>query len=156
MRTATVKRQTHETTIEITLALDGTGQAEIETGVGFLDHMLNHIAVHGLFDLTVKASGDLQIDLPEASTTLPVRSVSGRTVNLAAPIPDGLGEAGTYLLARGPARRYGDHDTPHAMTGFEIESRTDDAVTVREYRVFACDEITLLNSRWVQVGGAGR
>jgi len=62
MRTATVKRETRETTVEITLALDGTGQAEIETGVGFLDHMLNHIAVHGLFDLTVKASGDLQID----------------------------------------------------------------------------------------------
>lgn len=62
MRTASITRKTNETDITIELNLDGSGQHEISTGVGFLDHMLTHIAVHGLFDLTVKASGDLHID----------------------------------------------------------------------------------------------
>lgn len=62
MRLATVKRATSETSISVTLDLDGTGQHAISTGVGFLDHMLRHIAVHGLFDLDLKAAGDLEID----------------------------------------------------------------------------------------------
>jgi imidazoleglycerol-phosphate dehydratase len=63
MRTSTLSRQTSETQIEIQLDLDGTGMHNISTGVGFLDHMLTHLAVHGLFDLTVKAKGDLHIDV---------------------------------------------------------------------------------------------
>jgi len=62
MRTATVHRQTRETCLQITLDLDGTGGYQVETGIGFLDHMLAHLAVHGLFDLSVEASGDLHID----------------------------------------------------------------------------------------------
>lgn len=62
MRTAKIHRQTQETEIRITLALDGTGQYQGETGLGFLDHMLAHLAVHGLFDLTVQARGDLHVD----------------------------------------------------------------------------------------------
>jgi imidazoleglycerol-phosphate dehydratase len=62
MRTAEISRKTNETQIEIKLDLDGTGKHEISTGVGFLDHMLTHLAVHGLFGLTVKATGDLHID----------------------------------------------------------------------------------------------
>jgi imidazoleglycerol-phosphate dehydratase len=62
IRTATVHRQTKETNIQITLDLDGTGQHEVETGIGFLDHLLAHVAVHGLFNLTIHASGDLHID----------------------------------------------------------------------------------------------
>ena len=62
MRTAHLHRHTNETDIELSLDLDGTGRHDIATGIGFLDHMLSHIAVHGLFDLTVKASGDLQVD----------------------------------------------------------------------------------------------
>lgn len=61
-RTATITRQTKETNIKLTLNLDGSGQANITTGVGFFDHMLHHVAVHGLFDLTVAATGDLHID----------------------------------------------------------------------------------------------
>lgn len=63
MRTSTLSRQTNETQIEIQLDLDGTGMHNISTGVGFLDHMLTHLAVHGLFDLTVQATGDLHIDV---------------------------------------------------------------------------------------------
>ncbi len=62
MRTAELSRQTNETQIEIKLDLDGTGQHEISTGISFLDHMLTHLAVHGLFDLNIQAKGDLHID----------------------------------------------------------------------------------------------
>jgi imidazoleglycerol-phosphate dehydratase len=62
MRTATIHRQTKETDIQITLDLDGTGKYEVKTSIGFLDHMLAHLAVHGLFDLTVQGTGDLHID----------------------------------------------------------------------------------------------
>ena len=61
-RTATIDRRTAETEIQLTLNLDGTGTAKIDTGVGFLDHMLTLLAKHGLFDLEVKAKGDLHID----------------------------------------------------------------------------------------------
>jgi imidazoleglycerol-phosphate dehydratase len=63
MRTAEISRQTNETQIQIKLDLDGTGKHEISTGIGFLDHMLTHLAVHGLFDLAVQAKGDLHIDV---------------------------------------------------------------------------------------------
>ncbi len=59
-RTAEVQRTTGETTVGVTLTLDGTGAGTRETGVGFLDHMLDLLARHGLLDLTVEASGDLQ------------------------------------------------------------------------------------------------
>ena len=61
-RTALVSRTTAETQIEVSLDLDGTGKAELHSGIGFFDHMLDGFARHGLFDLTVKASGDLQVD----------------------------------------------------------------------------------------------
>lgn len=61
-RIATIQRNTSETEIELMLTVDGQGQTDIKTGVGFLDHLLNHLAMHGLFDLVVKASGDLYID----------------------------------------------------------------------------------------------
>ena len=62
MRTAEISRQTNETQITIKLNIDGSGQYEIATGIGFLDHMLTHLAVHGLFDITVQAQGDLEVD----------------------------------------------------------------------------------------------
>ena len=61
-RTATIKRKTKETDIELTLDLDGAGKVSAATGVGFLDHMLAHLAVHSLCDLSVKAAGDLHVD----------------------------------------------------------------------------------------------
>ncbi|MEP6872491.1 MAG: imidazoleglycerol-phosphate dehydratase, partial [Anaerolineaceae bacterium] len=61
-RIARVSRKTAETSIEITLNLDGSGKFVIETGIGFFDHMLGHIAKHGVFDLEVRGTGDLHID----------------------------------------------------------------------------------------------
>jgi imidazoleglycerol-phosphate dehydratase len=61
-RTATINRKTAETAIDLSLDLDGRGTAQVATGVGFFDHMLTHLARHGLFDLSVKCEGDLHID----------------------------------------------------------------------------------------------
>jgi len=61
-RKATVARNTNETQIEISVNLDGTGAANFETGVAFLDHMLDQVARHGMIDLDIKANGDLHID----------------------------------------------------------------------------------------------
>ena len=61
-RTAAVSRETAETEIDLTLAIDGDGDAAVDTGIGFFDHMLESFAKHGLFDLTVHCDGDLDID----------------------------------------------------------------------------------------------
>ena len=61
-RRADVKRQTAETSILVSMDLDGTGKADIRTGIGFFDHMLHQIARHGQIDLTVMCDGDLHID----------------------------------------------------------------------------------------------
>jgi imidazoleglycerol-phosphate dehydratase len=61
-RTANIDRKTAETNIQLKLDLDGTGRAEIATGVGFLDHMLTLLAKHAVIDLAVRAAGDLEVD----------------------------------------------------------------------------------------------
>lgn len=83
-RTATITRRTGETDITLTFSLDGSGTADVETGIGFLDHMLTLFAKHGLFDLHVRASGDLHID--EHHTAEDVCICLGRALD------DALGE----------------------------------------------------------------
>jgi imidazoleglycerol-phosphate dehydratase len=63
MRTASIERKTKETNINVEVNIDGTGQYDIKTGIGFLDHMLEQLSKHSLIDLKVKAVGDLHIDL---------------------------------------------------------------------------------------------
>ena len=95
-RTASLTRATAETDIALSLDLDGSGQAEIDTGIGFLDHMLTALTRHALFDLTVRAQGDLQIDCHH--TTEDVGIVLGR--GFAAAIGDkrGIARFGQALL----------------------------------------------------------
>lgn len=62
MRTAEIARKTSETDIFVSIDLDGTGERSISTGIGFFDHMLDHVARHGLFDLEIRAKGDLHVD----------------------------------------------------------------------------------------------
>ena len=62
MRVSEISRNTAETKIQLKLNLDGTGKADIDTGVGFLNHMLTLFAAHGKFDLTVKCAGDVEVD----------------------------------------------------------------------------------------------
>jgi imidazoleglycerol-phosphate dehydratase len=75
-RTATVVRETGETRVEVQINLDGRGHADVNTGIGFLDHMLTALARHARFDLTVRATGDLQVD--EHHTVEDVAIVLGR------------------------------------------------------------------------------
>jgi imidazoleglycerol-phosphate dehydratase len=78
MRQASVERKTNETAVQVSMNLDGKGVYDVDTGIGFLDHMLEQLARHGLFDLTVKAKGDLHIDFPH--TTEDVGIVIGEAV----------------------------------------------------------------------------
>lgn len=95
-RTAEIKRTTSETDITIQLTLDGTGQAEIGTGIGFLDHMLNAFARHGSFDLVVDAVGDLHID--DHHTTEDIGIVLGQAVAKALGDKSGVRRYGHSLL----------------------------------------------------------
>ena len=94
-RIASINRTTTETDISVTLNLDGTGKAEIATGIGFLDHMLTALARHGLFDLTVRAVGDLHIDFHH--TTEDVGIVIGQAL---IPMDETLAEAAVDISGR--------------------------------------------------------
>src|ERR671937_338113 len=61
-RTATVRRETRESRVEVALSLDGSGRGDVATGIGFLDHMLESLTRHARFDLTLRAEGDLHVD----------------------------------------------------------------------------------------------
>jgi imidazoleglycerol-phosphate dehydratase len=112
-RHAKIDRSTSETTVSLSLDLDGLGRAEIATGIGFLDHMLSSFARHGLFDLHLEAQGDLHVDLHH--TTEDVGIVLGQAFSHAlgekrgitrfgsalVPMDDALVEAAVDLSGRG-------------------------------------------------------
>lgn len=81
MRTASVSRSTHETKIDVTIALDGDGRYDIQTGIGFLDHMIDQLSRHSLIDMTIRAEGDLHID--QHHTTEDVGIALGQAVRSA-------------------------------------------------------------------------
>jgi imidazoleglycerol-phosphate dehydratase len=81
LRSASITRATSETNITLSLTLDGAGIAEVQTGVGFLDHMLTLFAKHGLFDITISTTGDLHID--EHHTAEDVCICLGQAINQA-------------------------------------------------------------------------
>ncbi|AFZ72633.1 imidazoleglycerol-phosphate dehydratase HisB [Natronobacterium gregoryi] len=96
-RTATITRDTAETSIECTVTIDGTGNAHVDTGVGFFDHMLESFAKHGLFDLEIDCDGDLEID--DHHTTEDVAIVLGNAID------DALGDRSGIV-------RYADRQVP--------------------------------------------
>src|SRR5258708_26054156 len=95
-RIASITRTTTETDITVTLNLDGTGKADVATGIGFLDHMLTALARHGLFDLTVRAKGDLHIDFHH--TTEDVGIVIGQAFARAIGDKRGIRRFGNALI----------------------------------------------------------
>lgn len=95
-RIAQVVRTTKETDIDLTINLDGTGSAEIETGVPFFDHMLDAFARHGLFDLTVKAKGDIEVSAHH--TVEDVGIVLGQAVSKALGDKRGIVRFGTSFV----------------------------------------------------------
>jgi len=95
-RSATCTRKTKETDIMITLNLDGTGNANIHTGIGFFDHMLDGFARHGLFDLDVQVTGDLEVDTHH--TVEDVGIVLGQAIAKALGDKKGIKRYGSFLL----------------------------------------------------------
>ena len=95
-RVAEINRATNETRIGLRLALDGTGAADIVTGIGFLDHMLTALARHALFDLRVRAEGDLHVDFHH--TTEDVGIVLGQAIRAALGEKRGIRRYGQCLL----------------------------------------------------------
>ena len=127
-RKAKVSRHTAETQIEVALDLDGTGATEVSCGIPFFEHMLNALAKHGLFDLSVKAAGDLEVD--------PHHTVEDVGIVLGSAIREALGDA------RG-IRRYGYALLPMA------ESKVEVAVDVSS-RAYLVYRVELANDR---IGG---
>jgi imidazoleglycerol-phosphate dehydratase len=95
-RTATIERKTRETDIRLTLNLDGTGQARIATGVGFLDHMLELFAKHAVIDLEVTCRGDTHID--DHHSTEDVGLALGQAIDRALGDRAGIGRYGYWVL----------------------------------------------------------
>ena len=95
-RQATIQRQTSETDVRVTIDLDGRGRHSVTTGIGFLDHMLAALAVHGLFDITVEATGDLHID--PHHTIEDTAIVLGRALDVALGDRAGIRRAGQAFM----------------------------------------------------------
>ena len=145
-RTAEIRRQTRETTIEVVLDVDGTGRADISTGIGFLDHMLDSLARHSRFDLTVKATGDLHIDAHHTAEDIAIvlgqaldqalgdKRGLRRFADAAVPLDEALVQVALDLSGRGFAavdlpfrgEMIGTLPTemvPHFLKSFAIEGR---------------------------------
>jgi len=96
MRTASIERKTTETSISVALTLDGNGTYQVQTGIGFLDHMLEQLSRHSLIDLTVQAKGDLHIDAHH--TTEDSGIAIGQALTLALGDRKGINRYGDALI----------------------------------------------------------
>ncbi|MDQ3420938.1 MAG: imidazoleglycerol-phosphate dehydratase HisB [Acidobacteriota bacterium] len=96
MRRALIERNTTETQIRLKLNLDGRGRYDISTGIRFLDHMLELVARHGAFDLTIKANGDLDVD--QHHTVEDVGIALGEAVSTALGTRRGINRAGSFIM----------------------------------------------------------
>ena len=123
-RTARIQRKTTETEIDLQLNLDGSGQAQVDTGVGFFDHMLTLLAKHGALDLAVKAAGDLHVD--QHHTVEDVGIALGEAVTKALGTKRGILRAGYFLMPM---------DETLAVAAVDLSGRVayvvDDKVKVR-------------------------
>ena len=126
-RDTTIKRTTKETDIAIALDLDGTGETDIETGIGFFDHMLESFGRHGLFDLDINVKGDLHVDGHHTveDTGIVLGQAFAKTVgnkrgiirygNITLPMDEALVLAAVDFSGRGAL--YWDMDVPYQMVG---------------------------------------
>lgn len=123
MRSANKKRQTAETSITLSLDLDGEGKVQINTGIGFFDHMLTHIGKHSFSDLTIKAEGDLEVDCHH--TVEDVGIVLGQAIKEAIGSKEGINRYGQAIIPMDEAlilcavdlsgRAYVEVDTPFTV-----------------------------------------
>ena len=144
MRNSEVRRETAETSVVLSLELDGSGRAEISTGVGFLDHMLTLLALHGGFDLSVSCKGDLEVDAHHSVEDIGL--CFGAALAQALGKKRGINRYGSILLpmdealilcavdlsgrpclrytAQLPAQKVGDFDTELAQEFFQALANT--------------------------------
>jgi len=101
-RQASIERNTRETQISLELNLDGSGEYDVQTGVAFFDHMLESFAKHGMFDLRLRAKGDLEVDLHH--TVEDVGIVLGQTLREALGSAEGIRRYGTQVLPMAEAK----------------------------------------------------
>lgn len=123
MRTASIQRDTAETKIKLSLNLDGEGKTNIQTGIGFFDHMLTHIGKHSLSDLTVEVEGDLEVDCHH--TVEDTGIVLGQVIKQAVGNKEGINRYGQAIIPMDEAlilcaidlsgRPYVDVDTPFTV-----------------------------------------
>jgi imidazoleglycerol-phosphate dehydratase len=119
-RTATIERTTNETDVRLTLTLDGTGEGTRDTGVGFLDHMLDLLARHGRIDLDVKASGDLQTGAHHTAEDTAI--VLGQALDIALGDRAGIVRYGSATVPMDEARASASIDiSGRPFTLFEAE-----------------------------------
>ena len=95
-RTSTVNRTTKETDINLTLAIDGTGESDVDTGIGFFDHMLEGFAKHGFFNLTLTCDGDLEVDTHHTVEDCGI--VLGQAIKEAVGDKKGIKRYGSFVL----------------------------------------------------------
>jgi len=138
-RQASVSRTTGETDVEVSINLDGTGECQVNTGIPFLDHMLNQIASHGLIDLKVQAKGDLEID--DHHTNEDVGITLGQALAKALANREGIVRFGHFLAPLDEALIQVSLDfsgRPHLSYGLNIPTQrvgTYDTQLVREFFV---------------------
>jgi imidazoleglycerol-phosphate dehydratase len=138
-RTASVSRTTGETDVQVELDIDGTGQCVADTGIPFLDHMLHQISSHGLFDLNVKATGDIEID--DHHTNEDVGITLGMALAQALGDRKGIVRFGHFIAPLDEALVQVSLDfsgRPHLSYGLEIPTQrvgTYDTQLVREFFV---------------------
>ena len=130
MRTASITRNTKETQIALTLNLDGQGKSEVNTGIGFLDHMLTSFARHGLFDLTVEVHGDLEVD--SHHTIEDTGIVLGTAIAQAVGDKKGIVRFGSVILRDGNGARvflrrllYGIYESAYPRTRRKQHASSD-------------------------------
>ena len=97
MRAAVIERETFETSIKCQINIDGTGENNISTGIGFFDHMLTHISKHGFMDITLKAKGDIEVDCHH--TVEDVGIVLGKALQKALGDKKGIKRYGFFVLS---------------------------------------------------------
>jgi imidazoleglycerol-phosphate dehydratase len=141
-REATIARKTRETDITVELRLDGKGEAQIETGIPFFDHLLDSFARHGLFDLRVRAKGDLQVD--QHHTVEDVGIVLGQALRRAIGDGAGLRRFGSARIPMADARILVDLDLSNrAYFVYRVELPRDwvadfDAALVEDFLYAFC------------------
>ena len=146
MRASTVKRTSKETDIEITLNIDGSGQAQVDTQIGFFDHMLTALACHAGFDLAVTARGDLHVDFHHTVEDTGIllgralREALMRYGAAAVPMDEALAETVLDLSGRAYLRFDDGGLSQKNMPGF------DAALPVEFLRAFACHSGTTLHA----------